>query len=417
MSDDILFLAHRIPFPPDRGDKIRSHHILKAIAALAPVHVGCLSESESDLAHEDALLELAASYWMPPRSNPLPLAGIEAVLVGKPVSIVAFREASLMRWVEQVIAAHGIETIYVFSGQMGQYIPRDFSGRIVLDLVDVDSAKFEAYAGTFRGPRRWLYEREGRLLARVERDLVARADLTLLVSEEEAGVLRQRVSECSTIRAMGNGIDCQLYSPDTALGDASPYAGDGPHFVFTGQMDYPPNSDAVIRFAEKIFPAIRQECPSAQFHIVGRAPTARVQQLGTQDRDRVTVHGGVPDMLPYLAHADQIVVPLKIARGIQNKVLEAMAMARPVLLSPEAATGIGARHGEHFVICENDDAFVEAALSLIDWPQDAATVGKQARVFVCNKMSWPAALADLPLFLGVADGSGTAHISDQRDAA
>lgn len=409
MSGDVLYLCHRPPFPPDRGDKIRSFHILKAIADLAPVHVGCLSEGEEDGAQEAELAEVAASYWMPPRSNPLPLAGIEAVVTGKPVSLTAFHETSLADWVKQVIAAHDIATIYVFSGQMGQYIPKDFEGRIVMDLVDVDSAKFEAYAKQCRGPKRWLYQREGRLLSRVEQALVERAETTLLVSKAEAALLRKRVGEVGNIRALGNGIDCQRFSP-AATDAASPYEGAGPHFVFTGQMDYPPNNDAVGRFAEDIFPAIRKEHPSAQFHIVGRAPVAAVERLG--QLKGVTVHGGVPDMLPYIAHADQIVAPLKIARGVQNKVLEAMAMAKPILLSPEAATGIAARHAEHFVVCESDEAFVEAALSLVDWPEDAATLGQNARRFVCEWMSWPAMLSGLPELLGIEPQTG-----DQRDAA
>ncbi len=415
MSSDVLFLAHRIPFPPDRGDKIRSHHILKAIAELAPVHVGCLSESEEDTAHEDALSDVAASYWMPPRSTPLAVAGLQALLSGTPVSVTAFRESSLIRWVEQVIAAHQIETIYVFSGQMGQYIPDDFDGRVVLDLVDVDSAKFEAYADQCSGPKRWLYKREGRLLSQVEHQLVCRAQTTLLISDAEAKLLQSRVGEVGVIRAMGNGIDCQRYSPTVAHAVPSPFEGEGPHFVFTGQMDYPPNSDAVIRFAEDIFPAIRKESAKAQFHIVGRSPVSSVEKLARDGY--VTVHGAVDDMLPFLAHADQIVVPLKIARGVQNKVLEAMSMARPVLLSPEAATGIAAKHAEHFVICETDEAFIEAALSLIDWPDDAAILGKNARKFVCDWMSWPAALSDLPELLDLPSDTRPALADEERNAA
>ena len=415
MSSDVLFLAHRIPFPPDRGDKIRSHHILKAIAELAPVHVGCLSESEDDMAHEDALSDVAASYWMPPRSTPLPVAGLQALLSGTPVSVTAFRESSLIRWVKQVIAAHQIETIYVFSGQMGQYVPDDFDGRVVLDLVDVDSAKFEAYADQCSGPKCWLYKREGRLLSQVEQGLVSRAKTTLLISDAETNLLRSRVEEAGDIRTLGNGIDCQRYSPTISQALPSPYEGEGPHFVFTGQMDYPPNSDAVIRFAEDIFPAIRKENAGAQFHIVGRSPVPSVEKLAR--RKNVTVHGAVDDMLPFLAHADQIVVPLKIARGVQNKVLEARSMARPVLLSPEAATGIAAKHAEHFVICETDEAFIEAALSLIDWPDDAATLGKNARKFVCDWMSWPAALSDLPELLGLPNSAETSQASEERDAS
>lgn len=412
MSGGILFLAHRLPFPPDRGDKIRSHNVLKALAQLGPVHVGCLAEGEQDFENEHLLEEMAASYWMPPRNNPLPMAGLELLVTRKPVSVAVFRESSLKRWVQQVIEAYDIAAIYVFSGQMGQYIPATYKGRVVLDLVDVDSAKFEAYSNQCRGPKKWLYAREARLLKAFEEQLVHRADTTLLISDAEVHLLRERIAEPGKVRALGNGIDCTHFSPAAAKEDPTPYAGPGPHFVFTGQMDYPPNVDAVTRFAGDILPLIRAEQPDAQFHIVGRAPTPAVTRLGLATG--VQVHGAVADMRPYLANAGMIVAPLTIARGVQNKVLEAMAMGRPVLLSPEAATGIPAKHGQHFAICRNDIEFVESALSLVDWPEDAATLGNAARDFVCNAMSWPAMLADLPEILGVEP---LPQALERRDAA
>ena len=170
MRGDILFLAHRLPFPPDRGDKIRSHHILKALAKIAPVHVGCLAETEADMQNAHHLDQVAASWCMPRRSKPLPLAGIEAVMRGEPVSLSAFRSPRLMDWVRQTVRTRSIRAIYVFSGQMGQYVPRGWQGRLVLDLVDVDSAKFEAYGKAGKGPRGWIDAREGRLLKQVEAD-------------------------------------------------------------------------------------------------------------------------------------------------------------------------------------------------------------------------------------------------------
>ncbi|MDT8281065.1 MAG: glycosyl transferase family 1, partial [Erythrobacter sp.] len=140
---EILFLAHRVPFPPDRGDRIRSHHLLKALAKLAPVHVGCFADD--DRSGEGALAALAASHFIAPHTRPLAIAGVEAVLAGKPVSLTAFRSRRLSAWVRDTIAAHDISAIVVFSGQMGQYVPADFAGRVVIDLCDVDSAKFASY--------------------------------------------------------------------------------------------------------------------------------------------------------------------------------------------------------------------------------------------------------------------------------
>ncbi|MWV27873.1 TIGR03087 family PEP-CTERM/XrtA system glycosyltransferase [Aurantiacibacter rhizosphaerae] len=407
MSGEILFLAHRLPFPPDRGDKIRSHHILKALAQIAPVHVGCLAETDADVANEGMLSEVATSWCMPRRTKSLPLAGIESLLRREPVSLSAFRSSALSHWVGEVLRQRDIRAIYVFSGQMGQYVPASWKGRLVVDLVDVDSAKFEAYGVAGKGPRSWIDWREGRLLSRVEADLVSRADTTLLVSEAEAEFLRSRTPGGHDIRSLGNGIDCAAFDPAAVAPEPS-LKSDGPHFVFTGQMDYAPNIAAVTRMAQQIMSLVQQTLPSAQFHIVGRAPTKEV--LALHGANGTHVVGEVSDTRPWLAGADAVVAPLTIARGVQNKVLEAMAMARPVVVSPDAATGIDARPDQHFIITQDDADFAAALLRLWQQKDQARSMGEEARRFVLNNMSWPATLADLSNMLGIAPRT-------QRDAA
>lgn len=407
MSGDILFLAHRLPFPPDRGDKIRSHHVLKALSKIARVHVGCLAGDDGDFDHLRELQQIAASWCMPRRSKPVSLAGLEALTRREPVSVAAFRSAELHDWVTKTLATRDIDAIYVFSGQMGQYVPADWQGRLIVDLVDVDSAKFEAYALERSGPRGWIDAREGRLLRRVENALAASADATLLVSEAEASLLRSRTNVAKDIRTLRNGIDCNFF--DSAKIDPHPtLAGRGPHFTFTGQMDYQPNIVAVTRFAEQIFPRIRKVHKGAQFHIVGRAPAPEVRRL--RDIDGLHVWGAVSDVRPFLSGGCMAVAPLTIARGVQNKVLEAMAMQRCVLASPEAATGIDARHGHEIVICEDDAAFVNRALHLLDRDAEREAIAVAARAFVRGTMSWPAMLAELPSLVGMAGGK-------KRDAA
>ncbi|MEE4205689.1 MAG: TIGR03087 family PEP-CTERM/XrtA system glycosyltransferase [Erythrobacter sp.] len=396
---EMLFLAHRVPFPPDRGDKIRSHHLLVKLAELAPVHVGTLTESAADRAGVEELASVAASHCAPPRAKPLALAGIEAVLSGKPVSLTAFHSPALERWVRRTLAERQIDTIVVFSGQMGQYVPEDFAGRVVIDLCDVDSAKFAGYAEA--GQRTWLNRREARLLAREEERLVARADATILISEPEADLLRPRLSEsdAAKLHLIGNGIDAARFDPATSVPHQAFADRPGPHFVFTGQMDYWPNETAALWAAREFLPALRRRLPVAEFHIVGRSPTRAV--LAIDDSEGVTVWGEVPDMRPFLAAADAILAPLDIARGVQNKVLEAMAMARPVLLSPAAATGIDARAGADFLVSELDaEAMAQAAAELVANPRRAAAMGAAARRFVLGHHAWDAMLAPLEALLG-----------------
>ena len=396
---EILFLAHRLPFPPDRGDKIRSHHVLKALADLAPVHVGCFAETEADRAAESELRAVAASYCLPMRRKRLALAGFEALARREPVSLAAFRNEALADWVAATLRERPIDTIYVFSGQMGQYVPADWRGRLVADLVDVDSAKFEEYAARRGGPRGWIDAREGRLLRAVEAGLAARADHTLLVSEAEAELLRSRL--LAGIRAnvsmLCNGVDAELFDPARVTPQPE-LAGLGRHVVFTGQMDYAPNVEAARRAIERLMPRIRQRHPAARFHVVGRAPVPELRALDGVNGARVW--GEVADVRPFLAAAELVLAPLAIARGVQNKVLEAMAMARAVVLSPEAATGIPGTDGKHFAVGASDDALVAHALALLDQPAKARLIGDTARRLVAERMSWPAVLARLPSLVG-----------------
>ncbi|WP_454596907.1 TIGR03087 family PEP-CTERM/XrtA system glycosyltransferase [Qipengyuania sp. SM2507] len=404
---DILFLCHRVPFPPDRGDKIRSHHLLKGLAKLAPVHVGTFAETAQDRDQDTALGEISASHMLVDRGMSLPKAGLRALASGKPVSLPAFADQNLSRWVAQTLARHDIDTLVIFSGQMGQYIPENFAGRVVVDLCDVDSAKFEGYARDAGFPKSWLMAREARLLAREEARLARRADCTLLISDSERALFRSRLpagSDCD-VRALGNGIDAGFFDPAATEPHPEMTGKTGPHFVFTGQMDYPPNIAAVKRFAGAILPQLRATT-DAQFHIVGRAPTAEVTRLG--DQPGVCVWGEVPDVRPSLAGATAVVAPLTLARGVQNKVLEAMAMARPVLLSPEAATGIDAVDGEHFEICRDDAAFVAAAGAIAADTARADAMGRAARAVVIAEMSWEAVEGQLATIVGRGQG-GARH--------
>ncbi len=389
---ETLFLAHRVPFPPDRGDKIRSFHVLRALAKLGPVHVGTFHDASG---YGDQFLSgIAASHHLVPARKPDMLAAAQAMVRGLPVSLVAFANDRLHEWVAQVLNYRAIDAIYVFSGQMAQYVPPHFPGRVVLDLCDVDSAKFEAYGKAGHGPKAWVNAREGRLLATAEEHAARAADTTLLISENEANLFRTRLSSMHQIdlQVMRNGIDAKFFAPGAVKPQPTLY-GPGPNIVFTGQMDYAPNVEAVERFVHRILPGIREVHGEAEFHIVGRAPTPAVKALGK--RAGVTVWGEVPDVRPFIAEADIVAAPLTIARGIQNKVLEAMAMAQPVLLSPEAATGIDAEDGVHFAIAEGDRMMVGRALALLEDRDRTLEMGEAARRFVLKQQGWPAMLAGL----------------------
>lgn len=403
MSGEILFLCHRIPFPPNRGDKIRSHHVLRHLAGLAPVHIATFADDAADMAGTADLAALTASHCLIQRRKPVWQAGVKALVTGKPVSLTAFHSPRMAAYVRALIASGRIATIYAFSGQMGQYIPADFPGRVVFDFVDVDSAKFEAYAAGASGPRRWIDAREARLLGAEEARLARRSDVSLLVSNEEAALFRARldpdVRAACDVRTLRNGIDSALFAPGVCQPAAAMLDCGGPRMVFAGQMDYAPNIAAARRAADGILPLVRAGFPEASLHIVGRNPPAELRAL--HGHGGVRVWGAVDDIRCSLAAADIALVPLMIARGVQNKVLEAMAMALPVVMTAAAATGIGGCNGVTYALGESDQDLAAQTVALLQRSGDARRMGDAARRLVVDGLSWDATLAPLSAMLGL----------------
>ncbi|HEX9946610.1 MAG TPA: TIGR03087 family PEP-CTERM/XrtA system glycosyltransferase [Allosphingosinicella sp.] len=387
MMAEILFLAHRIPFPPDRGDKIRTFHELRHLAGLGRVHLACLADDEADAANlaglREALGPALGEAHVEVRRTTRVVAGARALLEGKPASLTLFDSLALRGFVERMLASGRISTIFAFSGQMAQFVPEDVQARFVMDFGDVDSAKFESY-GAEGGAMAPVHRREGRMLAAFERSVAARADVSLFVSDAEADLFRRRSGlAAADIRALQNGVDLDYYDPAARF---PALAERGPLIVFTGQMDYAPNIDAVRWFAGEVMPML----PKARFAIVGRKPPEAVRRLAGP---RTIVTGSVPDVRSWLAAADVVAAPLRIARGIQNKVLEAMAMARPVVASPAAFEGIEAEPGRHLLVADGAEAQAEAIAGLLEDRERAEAMGQGARRRMEQVYRWEARLA------------------------
>ncbi|THD36940.1 MAG: TIGR03087 family PEP-CTERM/XrtA system glycosyltransferase [Sphingomonas sp.] len=386
---DLLFLAHRSPFPPDRGDKIRAYNVLKYLAAKKRVHLLAFADDRRDL-DDTGLAPLTASRKVLWRGKSRVAATLEALAQGKPASLTAFDSAAMRDAVADVLAREAIDTIYVFSGQMAQYVPADFGGRVIMDFCDMDSLKFADYAKDAHGPMRWLMTREADKLEAFERATARRVDASLFVSAAEADLFRQKTG-AANVMVVENGIDTDLFDP-AARFDA--VGGGGPLIVFTGQMDYRPNVDAMTWFARDILPTIRATHPAARFAVVGRNPTVEVRALAS---DAVIVTGEVPDVRGWLAAAACVVAPLKIARGIQNKVLEAMAMARPVVVSGPAAEGID--HEDAIRVGRGANGIAQAVNGLLEDQDQAEALGRRAREQVRKRYGWAARLAPLDAFI------------------
>ena len=387
---DLLFLAHRVPYPPDRGDKIRSYNILKHLAERHRVHLATFADDEADVAAAEALRPLVATMHVELRRRSKAMAAALGLLKRSAMSVAAFGSRDMSGFVDRVLADEPIEQVYVFSGQMAQYAPADRP--FVMDFVDMDSRKFADYAARESGPMRWVWQREAKRLFRFERETARRAVVSLFVTEAEAALFRERSDlSADCVQVLENGIDLAAYRPVPHLPDTAPL------LVFTGQMDYLPNVDAAFGFARDVLPLIRARHPTVRFAIVGRNPTAALTAL--DGRDGVTVTGGVPEVQSWLARADVVVAPLAIARGVQNKVLEAMAMARPVVASPQAYQGIDAEPGRDLIVAEGSAAQAGAIAGLLDDPLRAEALGAAARARVEARYAWAARLAPLDAML------------------
>ena len=300
--NEILFIAHRLPWPPDRGDRIRSWHMLEALSALRPVHVIAPLDTADDRRHIAAVEAVAASVTTAVRSQGKGLAVARALLSGRPASVELFAHAALQLAVRQRLATGRIGTVFAFSGQMAHYVPMSVQPRFVMDFVDMDSAKFAQQASGARGLARMALQREAARLRALEIATAKRADASLFVSAAEAALFT--ASTGLPAQVVENGVDAAHFAPDAVAPDAvAPVATPARLIVFTGQMDYAPNVEAVIGFVRDVLPHI----PEATFAIVGRAPTAAVRALAS---DRVIVTGEVPDTRPWIAAAQIVVAPL-----------------------------------------------------------------------------------------------------------
>jgi len=388
----LLFLCHRLPYPPDKGEKIRAFRILEHLAHKYCIHLGCFIDDEADIEHVKTVEALCASVsWFPRAAGSTRMKQVTGLLRGEPLTVASFASQDMQSWVRDNIAREQPAVIFVYSSAMAQFLPATkLTQKLIMDFVDVDSDKWRQYATTASFPMNWIYSREAHKLLDFDRRVAANADASLFVSEAEAELFRTLSPETAqSTYAIANGVDCAYFSPHHTF--ANPFDGRGPHLVFTGTMDYKPNIDAVTWFADDIFPTIRRVKPDATFTIVGAKPSKAVEALG--ERSGIWVTGRTPDVRPYLAYADAVVAPLRIARGIQNKVLEGMAMARPVITTPQGLEGISAIPDKHLILAETAEDFVSAALHMN--PVTGVALGQSARQLMEESYGWPSQLAAL----------------------
>jgi sugar transferase (PEP-CTERM/EpsH1 system associated) len=403
--DPLLFLCHRLPYPPNKGDKVRSYHFLRHLAGRYRIFLGTFVDDPADWKHVEPLRALCADVHVERISPRARRVGSAAgFLTGEALTLPYFRSRHLRTWVQAVTRREGIDRAFAYSSPMAQYLVDMPRMRRVIDFVDLDSAKWGDYARTRRWPVSALYAREACRLLRFEKYAASCAEAVIFVTDEEARLFRSEAPESADhVMTIRNGVDSEYFSP--AHDFESPFALEERAIVFTGAMDYWPNIDAVVWFARDVLPQIRRCDPAVRFYVVGMNPDAAVRALGHEPATTVT--GRVSDVRPYLRHARVVVAPLRVARGIQNKVLEAMAMAKPTVVTPAAAGALSALPGIELEVAADAQAFAGKVLESMD-PLRAERMGMLARSRVLADYAWPASLKLLEELLERDGNAGAA---------
>jgi sugar transferase (PEP-CTERM/EpsH1 system associated) len=376
---DSLFLCHRIPYPPDKGDKIRSYHLLATLSRRGAVDLVAHVDDPRDLRHRQLLADLChhvgilpLNPWVGRTRALLALAG------GGPLSTAHLTRPAGRRLVAGLLRERRYDVVVGFSSQVGAYLEGLVHPPLVMDLVDVDSEKWAALGAARPGARGAIHRIEARRLRRAEAALGDRAFRVVLSTERELALYRSRVGR-GTALAIPNGV----VQPPRVTPQAERRE---PLLVFVGAMDYLPNVEAAERAALEILPRVRAAVPAARLAVVGRNPLPRVRALAREPGVEVT--GEVADLRPWLERAQVAVVPLRVARGVQNKVLEALAHGIPVV----GSTGVQASlHPDARVAVIGTDDDATAAAAIVAWlrdPERREAAAAAGREFVAAHHDW-----------------------------
>jgi sugar transferase (PEP-CTERM/EpsH1 system associated) len=385
----VLLLVHRIPFPPDKGDKIRSFHLLNHLHKRHHVFLGAFIDDNADRQYESNVSMLCEELCLlPVHKKKATIRSLIGFVTGEALTVVYYKNNKMQRWVDGIIKRHKIDHIIVFSSSMAQYVESEALSCInrVIDFVDIDSDKWRQYSKTKHWPLSWVYRRESTKLLNYESRIASRFNASTFVSKEEAKLFRSLVpAQAHKIHYYNNGVDHKYYSKSNNFDN--PYPVNSLPIVFVGAMDYWANVDAVYWFAKEIFPKIRLVNHSACYFIVGSNPAMSVKNLA-DEANGIHVTGKVEDTRPFLAHAAMSIINLRIARGIQNKVLEAMAMGCPVIVSSQAIEGIDAQNGRDYRLANTIDEFVQQIVWTLAHPEQVRSMAVAARLLVEQKYSW-----------------------------
>jgi sugar transferase (PEP-CTERM/EpsH1 system associated) len=373
----ILFLTHRVPYPPDKGDRIRSYNIIKFLSKFHSVALMSVSHEAIHPRNLEVLHRYCESVEFFKIS---PLVGkIKScfhLFTQSPLTLPFFYSRAFHNSVARKLRGGQFDLVYVYSSSMAQYVFGAENIPKLMDFIDVDSEKWLNYAARATQPMKWIYGTEGARLRLFEKKVASFCDQVIFASSNEQEAFRRIVPENRSV-TVTNGVTSNRPSSCSRRSNK---------VVFVGSMDYLPNIDAMAYFVREILPLIQSEIPGVELFIVGRNPSRRVEALGRVRN--VVVTGAVGSVVPYLHGAAASVIPLRIARGIQNKVLEAMAQGVPVITTSAALEGIEARPGDEVLIGDDPRSFAAMTVAVLKDAGLRKRLSRNGFALVREKYDW-----------------------------
>ena len=380
----ILFITHRIPYPPNKGEKVRAFNIIRHISAHHDVYLASLYDDNNDSQYMSELKKFCREVYLF-RLNPS-IAKVKAalcLLLGIPATVGYFNSRKMKIKIDKLLASQKFNLIFAYSSSMAQYV-MDADIPKIMDFVDCDSAKWDQYSKTARFPSSFVYAREHELLKKYEKEIAEKFNKQLVVTEAEKKEF-SAFTPVDRFKVLTNGVDTGFFK--VSQQDA------GKRLIFTGAMDYFANIDGVAYFCKEIFPLVKKAHPDVEFYIVGYRPTTAVRALA--GIEGVTVTGSVTDVREYLDKASVCVVPLRIAQGVQNKILEAMASGLPVVATSKVLPGLNAKPDRDLLVADEPADFAKKVIMLLENMSLRKEMGTSARKYVEENHNWDKNLGKL----------------------
>lgn len=373
----IFFFSPVFPYPPNRdGMSIIAYHVLRRLSRNHDVRLVCFG-AESDRSHTSELGVRDVVIIPTPRHS-LSRHLISSFLTLRPWYAARMYSSKMKQEIELTDLDPLVDAVILHSPFLAEYLPLVRQKPVIVVAIDALSKWFADVAKKERNPFKRLHlQREARCAASVEATMYPKARQVVVVTNEDRDALAKHMSRMS-ISVIPNGVDNIFFQP-------TPKEPQPMTLVTTGSMDYPPNVDGVVWFAQEVWPALAQRYPTLRWFIVGRNPSPAVQRVG---RDaRIIVTGAVPDLRPFLSQGTVYVAPIFSGAGIKNKVLEALSMGSAVVATPESFQGIPSEPGIHYLAAKAPREFAEHIDRVLNDTMLRSRLGATARELALH-MSW-----------------------------